>query len=225
MKVSVANQKNKVFRPFVNAKDMHLFFDKGINPFGGLLELLIKQARIESAGAGNYVVLEPYAGGKEIKFKSSLERNDVPLEALLSCPALVDAESPEQIQSYIDNFGQAVDAVGSDINSAEDLADKGVVFENMDTAVHTHEELVKKYFMTSCIPITDHKFIMLHAAVWSGGTFLYVPKGVTVDLPLQAYFRMNAKSGGQFEHTLIIADLDLTFNCNVDLYHLDNARR
>ena len=60
--------------------------------------------------------------------------------------------------------------------------------------------------MTSCIPITDHKFIMLHAAVWSGGTFIYVPKNITVDLPLQAYFRMNQQSGGQFEHTLIILE-------------------
>jgi len=86
------------------------------------------------------------------------------------------------------------------------LQDKGVVFENMDVAVQQYPELVKKYFMTSCVPINDHKFVMLHAAVWSGGTFIYVPKGVKVDLPLQAYFRMNAMSGGQFEHTLIIAD-------------------
>jgi len=60
--------------------------------------------------------------------------------------------------------------------------------------------------MTSCIPISDHKFIMLHAAVWSGGTFIYIPKGVKVELPLQAYFRMNQQGGGQFEHTLIIVD-------------------
>lgn len=83
---------------------------------------------------------------------------------------------------------------------------KGVIFENMDTAVQKYPELVKKYFMTSCIPVNDHKFVMLHAAVWSGGTFIYVPPGVKVDIPLQAYFRMNARQGGQFEHTLIIAD-------------------
>jgi recombination protein RecA len=123
MNVSVSNQKNKVFRPFVNAKDMHLFFDKGINPFGGLLDLLIKQGRIVSAGAGNYRVQEPWAGGKEIKFKSSLERNDVPPEALLACPALVDATSPDQIQSYLDNFGAALDAVANDIGAEETLAD------------------------------------------------------------------------------------------------------
>ncbi|MBI5797841.1 SufD family Fe-S cluster assembly protein [Candidatus Woesearchaeota archaeon] len=86
------------------------------------------------------------------------------------------------------------------------LQEKGVIFENMDVAVQKYPELVKKYFMTNCIPIHDHKFIMLHAAVWSGGTFIYVPKGVIVELPLQAYFRMNAQKGGQFEHTLIIVD-------------------
>ncbi len=83
---------------------------------------------------------------------------------------------------------------------------KGVVFENMDTAVQKYPELVRKHFMTDCVPVNDHKFVMLHAAVWSGGTFIYVPPGVRVDMPLQAYFRMNAERGGQFEHTLIIAD-------------------
>jgi Fe-S cluster assembly protein SufB len=66
-------------------------------------------------------------------------------------------------------------------------------------------DLVQKYFM-KCVPATDHKFAALHGAVWSGGTFLYVPKGVKVTEPLQAYFRMNAKNMGQFEHTLIIVE-------------------
>ena len=123
MNVSVANQKNKVFRPFVTAKDMHLFFDKGINPFGGLLDLLIKQGRIIGSG-GNYTVQEPWAGGKEIKFKSSLARNDVPPEVLLNCPELVDGTSPEQVQSYLDNFGQALDAVTNDIGSEEELTEQ-----------------------------------------------------------------------------------------------------
>lgn len=91
-------------------------------------------------------------------------------------------------------------------NLKKQWEDLGVIFENMDVAVQKYPELVKKYFMTQCVPINDHKFVMLHGAVWSGGTFIYVPKGVRVDLPLQAYFRMNAEQGGQFEHTLIIAD-------------------
>lgn len=83
---------------------------------------------------------------------------------------------------------------------------QGIIFENMDAAVKKHPDLVKKYFMTSCVPVSDHKFAMLHAAAWSGGTFIYVPPGVKVEIPLQAYFRMNSPHGGQFEHTLIIAD-------------------
>src|SRR3989344_3655757 len=65
-------------------------------------------------------------------------------------------------------------------NLKKEWEDKGVIFENMDVAVQKYPELVKKYFMTQCIPINDHKFIMLHAAVWSGGTFIYVPKNVTI---------------------------------------------
>lgn len=82
----------------------------------------------------------------------------------------------------------------------------GVIFEDMDVALQRYPELVQKYFMTRCVPVGDHKFAALHAAVWSGGTFLYVPKGVTVDAPMQAYFRMNAQNMGQFEHTLIIIE-------------------
>ncbi len=91
-------------------------------------------------------------------------------------------------------------------NLKAELSAKGVIFENMDVAVREHPELVREYFMTQCVPVHDHKFAMLHAAVWSGGTFIYVPPGVQVDIPLQAYFRMNTERGGQFEHTLIIAD-------------------
>ena len=91
-------------------------------------------------------------------------------------------------------------------NLKKEWEDKGVIFLDCDEALQKHEELVKKYFMTSCVSPTLHKFAALHAAVWSGGTFIYVPPNVKVTMPLQAYFRMNAKKGGQFEHTLIIVD-------------------
>lgn len=90
----------------------------------------------------------------------------------------------------------------------KELADQGVIFLDCDQALREYPDLMKKYFMTSCVPIGLHKFSALHAAVWSGGTFIYVPKGVKVTAPLQAYFRMNAQRGGQFEHTLIIIDED-----------------
>ncbi|OGH58948.1 MAG: Fe-S cluster assembly protein SufB [Candidatus Magasanikbacteria bacterium RIFCSPHIGHO2_01_FULL_33_34] len=128
-------------------------------------------------------------------------------------------EVPEEIKKTFDRLGipeaekKSLAGVGaqydSDIvyhNLQTNLKKQGVIFENMDVAVQKYPELVKKHFMTNCVPITDHKFASLHAAVWSGGTFIYIPKGIKVELPLQAYFRMNAEAGGQFEHTMIIVD-------------------
>lgn len=125
---------------------------------------------------------------------------------------------PEKIKATFDRLGipeaeRAILAgVGAQYDSEvvyhslkQELAEKGVIFEDMSVAIHKHEDLVKKYFMKAT-PMTDHKFMALHGAVWSGGTFLYIPKGVQVDAPLQAYFRMNVRSGGQFEHTLIIVE-------------------
>src|SRR6201981_1774750 len=88
----------------------------------------------------------------------------------------------------------------------EEYAKLGILFCSMDTAISQYPELVQRYFMNKCVPPQDNKFSALHGAVWSGGSFLYVPKGVKVDLPLQAYFRMEGAGEGTFEHTLIIAD-------------------
>ncbi|HUS61743.1 MAG TPA: Fe-S cluster assembly protein SufB [Acidimicrobiales bacterium] len=87
----------------------------------------------------------------------------------------------------------------------DDLAEQGVLFTDMDTALREHPEIVKKYF-GKIIPATDNKFAALNSAVWSGGSFIYIPPGVKVEMPLQAYFRINAENMGQFERTLIIAD-------------------
>ena len=87
----------------------------------------------------------------------------------------------------------------------DDLAEKGVIFTDTDTAVREHPELLREYFGT-IIPPSDNKFAALNSAVWSGGSFIYVPPGVSIDFPLQAYFRINAESMGQFERTLIIVD-------------------
>ncbi|MEM9826326.1 MAG: Fe-S cluster assembly protein SufB [Planctomycetota bacterium] len=87
----------------------------------------------------------------------------------------------------------------------EDLAKQGVIFTDTDTAVREHPELLREYF-GKIIPPGDNKFAALNSAVWSGGSFIYVPKGVTIEFPLQAYFRINAESMGQFERTLIIVD-------------------
>jgi Fe-S cluster assembly protein SufB len=125
-------------------------------------------------------------------------------------------EVPAEIRKVYDRLGipeaerKVLAGVGAQYESEmiyhnlkKEWEDLGVVFLDMDDAVHSHPELVQKYFM-KCVPSSDHKFAALHGAVWSGGTFLYVPKGVKVRDPLQAYFRMNARNMGQFEHTLII---------------------
>jgi len=87
----------------------------------------------------------------------------------------------------------------------EDLAKQGVIFTDTDTALREHEDLFREHFGT-IIPPGDNKFAALNSAVWSGGSFIYVPKGVSIEFPLQAYFRINAESMGQFERTLILVD-------------------
>ncbi|AWB27445.1 Fe-S cluster assembly protein SufB [Halococcoides cellulosivorans] len=126
---------------------------------------------------------------------------------------------PDEIQDTFDKLGipeaekKALSGVGAQYesevvyqNMKEEWEDKGVVFMNMDKAVQEHPEIVREYFMTRAVPPTDNKFAALHGAVWSGGSFVYVPEGVTVQMPIQAYFRMNSEGMGQFEHTLIVAE-------------------
>jgi len=107
----------------------------------------------------------------------------------------------------------------------EDLEEKGVIFVDTDTALKEHEDLFKEYFGT-VIPVGDNKFAALNTSVWSGGSFIYVPKGVHVDIPLQAYFRINTENMGQFERTLIIADEDSYVHyvegCTAPIYSSDS---
>ncbi len=107
----------------------------------------------------------------------------------------------------------------------EDLEEQGVIFSDMDTAVKEHPEIVRKYF-GKIIPPNDNKFSALNSSVWSGGSFIYVPPGVNVTLPLQAYFRINAENMGQFERTLIIADkgsqVHYIEGCSAPVYTTDS---
>jgi Fe-S cluster assembly protein SufB len=107
----------------------------------------------------------------------------------------------------------------------DDLARQGVLFCDMDTALREYPELVKEYF-GKLIPPNDNKFAALNSAVWSGGSFIYVPPGVKVDMPLQAYFRINAENMGQFERTLIIADegseVHYIEGCSAPVYSTDS---
>jgi len=157
------------------------------------------------------------------KWGPDLSRLDLNKIVYYSRPAAKEAgdwsDVPADIRTTFDRLGipeaehHVLSGAGAQYDSEviyhrlkKEWGAQGVVFENMDTAVRKYPELVRKYFMTDCVPVSDHKFAMLHAAVWSGGTFIYVPPGVKVARPLQAYFRMNLERGGQFEHTLIIAD-------------------
>lgn len=112
---------------------------------------------------------------------------------------------PEWERKFLAGVGAQYDSEVVYHNLAKQWEEKGVIFVDTDTAVREYPDLVQEYFGT-VIPPTDNKFAALNSAVWSGGSFVYVPAGVHVDIPLQAYFRINAKNAGQFERTLIIAE-------------------
>ncbi|MBI2442485.1 MAG: Fe-S cluster assembly protein SufB [Candidatus Levybacteria bacterium] len=112
---------------------------------------------------------------------------------------------PEAERKFLAGVGAQYDSEVIYHSISKMLAKKGVIFVDTDTAVKKYPELLQRNFGT-VIPAADNKFAALNTAVWSGGSFVYVPKGVRVDLPLQAYFRINARNMGQFERTLIIAD-------------------
>jgi Fe-S cluster assembly protein SufB len=114
---------------------------------------------------------------------------------------------PEAERKYLAGVGAQYESEVVYHSLREDLEKMGVVFLDMDSAVLEYPEIVKKYFGT-IIPANDNKFAALNSAVWSGGSFVYVPRGVRVDVPLQAYFRINAENMGQFERTLIVCEPD-----------------
>ena len=146
---------------------------------------------------------------------------------------------PDDIKSTYDKLGipeaekqRLVSGVAAQYESEvvyhkirEDLEEQGVIFLDTDTGLREHPELFKEYF-ASVIPAGDNKFSALNTAVWSGGSFIYVPKGVHVDIPLQAYFRINTENMGQFERTLIIADEDSYVHyvegCTAPIYSTDS---
>lgn len=145
---------------------------------------------------------------------------------------------PEEIKSTFDKLGipkaerQYLAGVGAQYDSEvvyhsikDELLKQGVIYTDFDSAIREYPDLVKEYF-TKCVPIYDHKFIALHYAVFSGGSFVYVPKGVKLEKPLQSYFRLNSPESGQFEHTLIIVDEDASLHfiegCSAPKYNKVN---
>jgi Fe-S cluster assembly protein SufB len=132
---------------------------------------------------------------------------------------------PEAEKKYLAGVGAQYESEVVYHKLKEDLESQGVLFLDMDSGLREHEELVKQYFGT-IIPQNDNKFAALNSAVWSGGSFIYVPPGVKVDMPLQAYFRINAENMGQFERTLIIVDegaqVHYVEGCTAPIYSSDS---
>src|SRR6184192_3169589 len=132
---------------------------------------------------------------------------------------------PEAEKKYLAGVGAQYESEVVYHKLQEDLERKGVIFLDTDTALREHEELFKQYFGT-IIPQNDNKFAALNSAVWSGGSFIYVPPGVHIEMPLQAYFRINAENMGQFERTLILVDegayVHYVEGCTAPIYSSDS---
>ena len=132
---------------------------------------------------------------------------------------------PKAERDYFGGVGAQYDSGTVYHKIREDLTQKGIIFCDTDTAVREHPELLRKYFGKT-IPYNDNKFAALNSAVWSGGSFVYIPPGVDAGIPLQAYFRINAKNVGQFERTLIIADKGAKVHyiegCTAPIYSTDS---
>lgn len=133
---------------------------------------------------------------------------------------------PQAERAYLAGVGAQYDSELVYHNIQESVSKQGVVYSGIEEALHgEYAEIIKSHFMKLITP-HDHKFAALHGAVWSGGSFVYVPKGVKMDFPLQSYFRLNAKGAGQFEHTLIIveegAELHFIEGCSAPKYNVAN---
>jgi Fe-S cluster assembly protein SufB len=132
---------------------------------------------------------------------------------------------PEAEQKFLSGVAAQYESEVIYHNIKKDLEDKGVIFLGMDDGLAKYPELVKEYFNT-IIPYNDNKFAALNTAAWSGGSFIYVPPGVHIEMPLQAYFRINAKNAGQFERTLIIIDegayVHYVEGCTAPIYSSDS---
>ena len=132
---------------------------------------------------------------------------------------------PEAEKKYLAGVGAQYESEVIYHSLAKDLESKGVIFKDTDSALREHPELFRQYFGT-IIPPSDNKFAALNSSVWSGGSFIYVPPGVKIDMPLQAYFRINAKNVGQFERTLIIVDegaqVHYVEGCTAPVYSSDS---
>jgi Fe-S cluster assembly protein SufB len=171
----------------IRVKAFHIFLEKPTPTWGGNV------AEIDYDDIFYYV-----------RATDKVERSwdDVPVEIKDTFDKL---GIPEAEQKFLQGVSAQYDSESVYHNIRQDLEEKGVIFLDMDSGLREYPDLVREYF-TTVIPSNDNKFAALNTAVWSGGSFIYVPKGVHIEMPLQAYFRINTQNMGQFERTLIIVD-------------------
>ena len=214
---------DRSFYDFRFDEDESDFFDSGITP-----EIIreISEEKNDPDWMREFRLrsLEVYKRTPMVKWGASIEGLDVDNIVTYIRPKTrmnTDWENvPENIKETFERLGipqaerESLAGVGAQYDSElvyhnvrEEVAKSGVVYTDLESAMHDerYAEIIKSHFM-KLVPPTDHKFAALHGAVWSGGSFVYVPKNVHLDIPLQSYFRLNAKGAGQFEHTLIILE-------------------
>ncbi|MGP1349564.1 MAG: Fe-S cluster assembly protein SufB [Stomatobaculum sp.] len=195
---------------------MHDFRMKSLNLFNGM-EMPDWGPSIEGLNVDNIVTyVRPNA-------KMSAEWSEVPEEIKDTFEKL---GIPKAERESLAGVGAQYDSELVYHNVKKEVAEQGVIYTDLESAMHGPcERMIRDHFM-KLVPPTDHKFAALHGAVWSGGSFVYVPPGASVEIPLQSYFRLNAPGAGQFEHTLIIVDegayLHFIEGCSAPKYNVAN---
>lgn len=166
----------------------------------------------------NWIDFQDYTYYTRVSDKIASSWNDVPDEVKSTFDKLGIPKAEQEFLSGVTTQYESEAVYGSML---KEVSDKGVVFLDTDTGLREYPEIFKKYF-GKLVPPQDNKYAALNSAVWSGGSFIYVPKGVKLDKPLQSYFRINNKRSGQFERTLIIVDDDAELNyvegCTAPMY-------
>ena len=191
----------------IRVQAYHIFLEKPTPQWGGRLNDI------------NYDDIYYYVRATD---KTEKDWDEVPAEIKETFDRL---GIPEAEQKYLHGVSAQYDSESVYHNIRADLEAKGVIFLDMDSGLRQYPELVREYFGT-VIPSSDNKFAALNTAVWSGGSFIYVPKGVHVEMPLQAYFRINTQNMGQFERTLIVVDegayVHYVEGCTAPIYSSDS---
>ena len=214
---------NTGFYDFRFEEDESLMFESGITP-RIINEIADEKGDIDWMRAFRLKSLEIYNKTPMVDWGPSIEGLDMSRIVTYIRPKTRMRTNwedvPDEVKDTFERLGipqaerESLAGVGAQYDSElvyhnvrKEVAEQGVVYTDLESAMHDprYEYIIKGHFM-KLVPPTDHKFAALHGAVWSGGSFVYVPKGVHVDIPLQSYFRLNAKGAGQFEHTLIIVD-------------------